>query len=47
MDVNSNGTDNSLRQRQTANGNPTKFVVTEAGKEADRRLDRHERLAMA
>lgn len=47
MVVNYNGTDNTPRQRQNANGNPTKFVVTEAGKEADKRLDRHERLAMA
>lgn len=47
MVVNSNGPDSTLRQRETANGNSTKFVVTEAGKEADKRLDRHERSAMA
>ena len=44
MAVNSNGTDNTLRQRQ---GSPTKFVVTEAGREADKRLDKHERWAIA
>jgi delta24(24(1))-sterol reductase len=42
--VSFNGSAKVLRQRQTANGNFSKFVITEAGKEADKRLDRHERL---
>lgn len=34
-----------LRQRKPANGNATKLVITEAGREADRRLDTHESYA--
>lgn len=40
--VNTNGGDNLLRFRSNGTGNTSKIVISEKGKEMDKRLDKHE-----
>ena len=40
--VSANGGDNLLRFRPNGTGNTSKIVISEKGKEMDKRLDKHE-----
>ena len=40
--VNTNGGDNLLRFRSNGTGNTSKIVISEKGREMDKRLDKHE-----